>query len=74
MMGAPGEQGSSPSFSPQAMMMMMRQPSNNKGYQGDDANAYNKDQLLEVIKTVDSESLTYYTTFEVVLPMLQTTN
>lgn len=58
MIGPPGEAGPAPSFSPQAMMSMFRQPSSTKGYQADDAKAYSNDDLTDITKIVDSM---YYT-------------
>jgi len=49
--GPPGPPGAAPSFSPQRMMMMFRQP-DNKGYQGDDPKI-----AEEVVKLIDSKIL-----------------
>lgn len=55
VMGPPGEAGPAAHFSPQAMMMMFRQPGgNNKGVMGD---APAKDDVIEITKTIESKFL-----------------
>ena len=52
--GQPGNPGPSASFSPQAMMMMFRQPqSNGKGYVADQA--YDEEVIMKVTKVVDGK-------------------